>query len=81
MSTKFAPSASTMLSDTTESLVVQITQLPTQFNQALFHAPVTLLVLMTALLLWRLWTFTIYPWLHPKEPKEVPYWIPCKLDS
>ncbi|KAL4932112.1 cytochrome P450 [Aspergillus undulatus] len=25
---------------------------------------------------WRLWRFTIRPFLHPDEPKEVPYWIP-----
>ncbi len=27
---------------------------------------------------WRVWSFTIRPWLHPREPKELPYWIPCK---
>jgi hypothetical protein len=62
-------------------LAVQITELPMHFYEAFFHAPVTLLVLIMALLLWRLWTFTILPWLSPKEPKEVPYWIPCKLNS
>lgn len=30
------------------------------------------------LLLWRLWTFTILPKLHPSEPRELPYWIPCE---
>ena len=29
-----------------------------------------------ALLTWRLWRFTITPWLHPDEPVEVPYWTP-----
>ncbi|VUC27966.1 unnamed protein product [Clonostachys rosea] len=29
------------------------------------------------LLVWRLWRFTIRPWLRPLEPKEIPYWIPC----
>ncbi|KAL4918995.1 cytochrome P450 [Aspergillus aurantiobrunneus] len=29
------------------------------------------------ILAWRLWRFTIRPLLHPDEPKEVPYWIPC----
>lgn len=30
------------------------------------------------LLTWRIWTFTIIPRLHPYEPKELPYWVPCK---
>ncbi|KAL4862857.1 hypothetical protein BDV12DRAFT_190125 [Aspergillus spectabilis] len=29
------------------------------------------------LMAWRLWRFTIGPSLHPDEPKEVPYWVPC----
>lgn len=29
-------------------------------------------------LVWRLWTFTIRPYLRPQDPKELPYWIPCK---
>ncbi|KAK3303784.1 uncharacterized protein B0T15DRAFT_284316 [Chaetomium strumarium] len=29
-----------------------------------------------ALLLWRLWRFTITPALYPDDPKELPYWIP-----
>lgn len=70
-----------MLLDNKETFVMQITQLPMQLNQAFFHAPVTFLVLITALLLWRLWTFTVFPWLNPKEPKEVPYWIPCEFAS
>jgi len=28
-------------------------------------------------LLWRLWEFTIRPLLHPDEPRELPYTIPC----
>ncbi|KAK4197159.1 Abscisic acid 8'-hydroxylase 4 [Triangularia verruculosa] len=40
----------------------------------------TCLSLLTAsvlyLLLWRLYTFTIRPWLRPSDPKEYPYWIP-----
>ena len=27
-------------------------------------------------LMWRLWTFTILPLSRPREPKELPYWIP-----
>ncbi|KAL3475751.1 putative cytochrome P450 [Aspergillus californicus] len=33
------------------------------------------------ILTWRLWRFTIRPFLHPDEPKEVPYWIPCIKQS
>ena len=31
------------------------------------------------LLLWRIWRFTITPTFRPSEPKELPYWIPCKF--
>ncbi len=34
------------------------------------------LALLAVLLLWRIWTFTILPILHPDEPKELPYWTP-----
>jgi hypothetical protein len=34
---------------------------------------------LSVLLSWRLWRFTIRPRLHPDEPKELPYWIPCTL--
>jgi len=27
---------------------------------------------------WRMWSFTLRPCLYPREPKELPYWIPCK---
>ena len=32
------------------------------------------------LLCWRTWRFTILPLLHPDEPLDLPYWIPCKSD-
>ena len=34
------------------------------------------LISVTTLLSWRLWRFSIAPLLNPKEPQEVPYWIP-----
>jgi hypothetical protein len=30
------------------------------------------------LLVWRIWTFTIRPYFHPEDPRELPYWIPSK---
>lgn len=41
------------------------------------YIAVLVIVLGVALLLWRLHRFTIYPALHPEEPSEFPYWIPC----
>lgn len=35
-----------------------------------------LIIITSALLLWRVWRFTIQPLLHSEEPQEVPYWIP-----
>ncbi|KAL4959538.1 cytochrome P450 [Aspergillus stella-maris] len=34
-----------------------------------------------AILMWRIWRFTVQPILHPEEPKEVPYWIPSSKQS
>ncbi|KAL7791987.1 cytochrome P450 [Trichoderma ceciliae] len=32
--------------------------------------------LISVWLLWRLWRFTVLPWMYPDDPKELPYWIP-----
>ncbi|KAL2751871.1 hypothetical protein ACRALDRAFT_2114777 [Sodiomyces alcalophilus JCM 7366] len=34
------------------------------------------ILLLLSLLAWRVYTFTILPWLYPDDPKEYPYWIP-----
>lgn len=38
-----------------------------------------LVILSLAWLLWRLWSFTVLPYFRPDEPKNLPYWIPCKV--
>lgn len=45
---------------------------------ALDHSSISIPALLSIgfLLLWRLWRFTITPWLYPNDPKELPYWIP-----
>ncbi|KAL8783070.1 MAG: hypothetical protein Q9213_004882 [Squamulea squamosa] len=43
------------------------------FFQILVFAVATAL---STLVIWRLWRFTISPWLHPQDPRELPYWIP-----
>ncbi|KAH7323167.1 cytochrome P450 [Stachybotrys elegans] len=45
---------------------------PTSLSTAIFAATFP----AAALLIWRLWMFTIRPWIWPSEPKTVPYWIP-----
>lgn len=40
---------------------------------------VTFIVLPLLYMTWRLWMFTVKPWLWPDDPKDLPYWIPCKL--
>ncbi|PSN66567.1 cytochrome P450 [Corynespora cassiicola Philippines] len=37
---------------------------------------VPILFASLSLIAWRLWKFTIIPWLHPQEPRELPYWVP-----
>lgn len=39
---------------------------------------IALVIPFLAWLLWRLWTFTVLPYFHPEEPKNLPHWIPCK---
>lgn len=39
------------------------------------------LVLAAGLVGWRLWRFTLWPLLRPKEIPELPYWIPCGSTS
>ena len=56
------------------------------FFQELYHSPqvnpyisgflTALLVPCIFLLVWRLWAFTVHPMLRPREPRELPYWIP-----
>ena len=33
-------------------------------------------VVLCSLFIFRLWSFTITPWLYPNKPKYLPYWIP-----
>ena len=44
------------------------------------HAPLigALTAAVLALVIWRLWRFTISPALYPDDPKELPYWIPSE---
>ncbi|KAM0802922.1 cytochrome P450 [Usnea florida] len=37
---------------------------------------IVLLSSLVALLVWRLWVFTVIPALYPNDPKEFPYWFP-----
>lgn len=36
------------------------------------------LLLLISWVGWRVWRFTITPFLRPNKVKELPYWIPCK---
>jgi hypothetical protein len=61
----------------------QIYDLIWQPRQPVLVSPIfylTILLLIgvptSGLLIWRLWRFTLYPLLHPSEPKELPYWVP-----
>ncbi|KAI0100869.1 cytochrome P450 [Nemania sp. FL0031] len=35
-----------------------------------------LFLFLVSLTLWRLWRFTVSPFLNPQQPRELPYWIP-----
>lgn len=36
----------------------------------------SILYVFIGLLGWRIWQFSVVPWLRPKEPKELPYLVP-----
>jgi hypothetical protein len=38
--------------------------------------PLTIALPIIVLLLWRLWRFTIVPFLFPNQPRTLPYWLP-----
>jgi hypothetical protein len=57
-------------------LVAQRVLLAMQENVAMARVLV-FIVLVWAV--WRSWRFTIYPKLHPGEPKELPYLIPSRF--
>ncbi|KAK4186804.1 cytochrome P450 [Podospora australis] len=54
-------------------LALQRLLLTTEWNAALSRA---LLCTLLAWAVWRCWKFTVYPMLHPDEPKELPYLVP-----
>ncbi|KAF7586369.1 hypothetical protein BBP40_009015, partial [Aspergillus hancockii] len=65
-----------MLSDALTSLARVIVQnLPLAAREHLLLVAVSIASLIT-LMLWRVWRFTIVPYLEPNDPKELPYWIP-----
>jgi hypothetical protein len=37
---------------------------------------IVVIAILGLLLIWRIVRFTVYPALHPSEPKEYPYWLP-----
>ena len=47
-------------------------------NGALSPSLTVLAFCVFSLLGWRLWKFTIRPYMRPQAPKELPYWIPCE---
>lgn len=50
--------------------------------QTIWPAAACLLAFFSCMLfIWRIWSFTVRPWLNSKEPKELPYWFPCESKS
>ena len=47
-------------------------------NGKIDYVHLILLTLALGWLSWRFWAFTIKPAIQPREPRELPYWIPCK---
>lgn len=58
-----------------QEILLQRKLLFVQDNATMSHI---FLLTLVAWAVWRFWKFTLYPKLHPDEPLELPYSIPCK---
>ncbi|KAF2501547.1 cytochrome P450 [Lophium mytilinum] len=52
------------------------TDAATTCGHTLFNSIIASIAILSSLLTWRLWTFTLRPLLHPSEPRPLPYWLP-----
>lgn len=50
-----------------------------KMDDTVYLLPFTFFTFAVTWLSWRFWTFTIRPTLQPREPQELPYWIPSEL--
>lgn len=57
--------------------IVQLAEFFSAVDQRL-HLSLAILTILLPLSIWRIWKFTVCPYLQPEEPKELPYWIPSK---
>ncbi|PQE28476.1 cytochrome P450 protein [Rutstroemia sp. NJR-2017a BBW] len=64
-----------MLLTEIEFLIGQICN-SAQNHPHFFFVLLLLFVSSTSVLVWRLFSFTLGPYLHASEPKELPYWVP-----
>ncbi|KAI1330301.1 cytochrome P450 [Xylariaceae sp. FL0255] len=64
------------MSTSDQILSPQLFEIPKQLSETSMMSIPVIVYLATALLAWRFYRFTITPFLHPSEPKELPYWIP-----
>lgn len=67
-----------MLSLILEHPLQNLVSIAQEMNEKTLYLFWALCTISAILLLWRLWVFTVLPALRPDEPKELPYWIPCK---
>lgn len=49
------------------------------FSSMLGHGTEVTILLITAWLTWYVWRFTICPAMYPREPKQMPYWLPGRI--
>ena len=47
-------------------------------NGNIDYLRLTIPTLALGWLSWRIWAFTVKPTFQPREPRELPYWIPSK---
>jgi hypothetical protein len=63
------------------STMTAVTLLTSVFSLSWTCNPSNFVLSILLLLLWRLWKFSLKPYLYPDDPKELPYWIPCRSST
>lgn len=65
-----------MILETLQPVLIDFASFYKQIDDDHSHLLSIFSSLFVLYLSWRVWTFTIFSWVYPQEPRIVPYWIP-----
>ena len=74
-----SPLSSVMLLNAPEQSMFRIDMIKSRMNDIIcMHLTQLAALALLCWFLWRVWLFKISPWIWPRLPKVLPYWIPCR---